>query len=161
MMIAASFTEPDPHSGHFYAGEHSETIVLSSESDWSRETVRAACTTVPWVSASQPHHPRWTSGCCERSSVKDRDDRSSLEASPDTNGHPNTDGSLFGRQILVKSSLPESAERCPPFRYKDFPRRPSALSSVPPHPLPSRSCALRRCTGSSPGYGAPSHRGLL
>ena len=108
-----------------------------------------------------PHYSRQASERCDRSSVKDRDDRSSLEASPDTNGHPNTDGSLFGRQILVKSSLPESAERCPPFRYKDFPRRPSALSSVPPHPLPSRSCALRRCTGSSPGYGAPSHRGLL
>ena len=110
-----------------------------------------------------PHYSRQASERCDRSSVKDRDDRSSLEASPDTNAHPNTDGSFFGRQILVKSGGPECAESCPPLRYKSLHRRSSVLSSVPPHPLPSSllSCALRRCTGSSLGYGAPSYRGFL
>ena len=103
-------------------------------------------------------HPHRSRQASER---YDRSDRSPLETSPNANGHPNTDYSLLGRQILVKSSLPQSAESFPPLMYKSPPRRRSLLSSVPPHPLPSTlpSCALRRCTSSSPGYGAPSTGG--
>ena len=134
-------------SGLFYAGECSETMVLSSESAYKGAHVPP----FPEI----PHHTDL--GCHPHRSRQaseryDRSDRSPLETSPDTNGHPNTDCSLFGRQRLVKIGLPGTAESCPPLRYKRPTRRPSVLSSGLNSPTSSplfspelRSPALHHC----------------